>query len=107
RFSAFIVERTFPGLHVGAEESKMSARGSSACSLVMNHCRVPKDNLLGEIGKGHVIAFNVLNIGRMRLGAASLGGARTSLNTAIAHVKERKAFGRTLSDFGCIKEKIA
>ncbi|HEV2988800.1 MAG TPA: acyl-CoA dehydrogenase family protein [Candidatus Angelobacter sp.] len=107
KFSAFIIERSFPGFTVGAEEKKMGIRGSSTCSLIMNDCRVPKENLLGEIGKGHVIAFNILNIGRFKLGAGAVGGTRNSLHHAIAYAKQRKAFGKTLSDFGLIKEKIA
>jgi alkylation response protein AidB-like acyl-CoA dehydrogenase len=107
KFSAFIVERTFPGFQAGAEEKKMGIRGSSTTPIILNDCRVPKENLLGEIGKGHVIAFNTLNIGRYKLGAGVIGGARHSLNNSIAYAKQRKAFGKTLSDFGMIKEKLA
>jgi butyryl-CoA dehydrogenase len=106
-FSAFIVERNFPGLQAGAEEKKMGIRGSSTTPIILNDCRVPKENLLGEIGRGHVIAFNTLNIGRYKLGAGVIGGARNSLNQAVAYAKQRKAFGKTLSDFGIIKEKLA
>ena len=107
KFSAFIVEREFPGFQAGAEEKKMGIRGSSTTPIIMNDCRVPKENLLGEIGKGHVIAFNTLNIGRYKLGAGVIGGARHSLNNSIAYAKQRKAFGKTLADFGMIKEKLA
>jgi butyryl-CoA dehydrogenase len=107
KFSAFIVERNFPGFQAGAEEKKMGIRGSSTTPIILNDCRVPKENLLGEIGKGHVIAFNTLNIGRYKLGAGVIGGARNSLNQAIAYAKQRKAFGKTLADFGIIKEKLA
>lgn len=107
KFSAFIVERNFPGFQAGAEEKKMGIRGSSTTPIIMNDCRVPKENLLGEIGKGHVIAFNTLNIGRYKLGAGVIGGARHSLNNSIVYAKQRKAFGKTLSDFGMIKEKLA
>lgn len=107
KFSAFIVERNFPGFQAGAEEKKMGIRGSSTTPIIMNDCRVPKENLLGEIGKGHVIAFNTLNIGRYKLGAGVIGGARHSLNNSIAYAKQRKAFGKTLADFGMIKEKLA
>ena len=107
KFSAFIVERTFPGFQAGAEEKKLGIRGSSTTPIILNDCRVPKDNLLGEIGKGHVIAFNTLNIGRFKLGAGVVGGARYSLQNAIGYAKQRKAFGKTLADFGLIKEKIA
>src|ERR1700686_3594038 len=107
KFSAFIVERTFPGFSSGAEEKKLGIRGSSTTPIILNDCRVPKDNLLGEIGKGHVIAFNTLNIGRFKLGAGVIGGARYSLQNAIGYAKQRKAFGKTLADFGLIKEKLA
>src|SRR5437764_4508659 len=107
KFSAFIIERTFPGFQVGAEEKKMGIRGSSTCSLIMNDCRVPKENLLGEIGKGHIIAFNILNIGRFKLGAGAVGGTRNSLHHAIAYAKQRKAFGKTIAEFGLITEKLA
>jgi alkylation response protein AidB-like acyl-CoA dehydrogenase len=107
KFSAFIVERKFPGFQAGAEEKKLGIRGSSTTPIILNDCRVPKDNLLGEIGKGHVIAFNTLNIGRFKLGAGVVGGARNSLHNAIGYAKQRKAFGKTLADFGIIQEKIA
>jgi butyryl-CoA dehydrogenase len=107
KFSAFIVERAFPGFQSGAEEKKMGIRGSSTTPIVLNDCRVPKENLLGEIGKGHVIAFNTLNIGRFKLGAGVIGGARNSLNHSIGYAKQRKAFGKPLTDFGMIKEKLA
>jgi len=107
KFSAFIVERKFPGFQSGAEEKKMGIRGSSTTPIILNDCRVPKENLLGEIGKGHVIAFNTLNIGRYKLGAGVVGGARNSLNNSIGYAKQRKAFGKTLADFGIIKEKLA
>jgi alkylation response protein AidB-like acyl-CoA dehydrogenase len=107
KFSAFIVERKFPGFQSGAEEKKMGIRGSSTTPIILNDCRVPKENLLGEIGKGHVIAFNTLNIGRFKLGAGVVGGARNSLNHSIGYAKQRKAFGKPISDFGMIKEKLA
>src|SRR5947209_4500885 len=107
QFTAFIVERTFPGFSVGAEEKKLGIRGSSTCPLILNDCQVPVENLLGEIGKGHVIAFNILNIGRFKLGAGCVGGARTSLLSALNYAKQRKAFGKTLVDFGLIREKLA
>src|SRR5579864_1812148 len=96
KFTAFIVERKFPGFSVGAEEHKMGIRGSSTCPLILNDCKVPVENVLGEIGKGHVIAFNVLNIGRFKLGAGVVGGARNALNNSIGYAKQRKAFGKTL-----------
>src|SRR5436309_1534943 len=107
KFSAFIVERTFPGFSVGAEEKKLGIRGSSTAPLILNDCKVPVENLLGEIGKGHVIAFNSLNIGRYKLGAGVVGGARNALTNAIAYAKERKAWGKSIAEFGLIKEKLA
>jgi butyryl-CoA dehydrogenase len=107
KFTAFLVEKDFPGLSVGAEEKKMGIRGSSTAPLILNDCKVPVENVLGEIGKGHVIAFNILNVGRFKLGASCTGGARASLQHAIAYAKERKAFGKTIADFGLIREKLA
>ena len=107
KFSAFLVERTFPGISTGAEEHKMGIRGSSTCPVILNDCKVPVENLLGEIGKGHVIAFNILNVGRFKLGAMCVGGARVSLESAVTYAKQRKAFGKTIGDFGLVREKIA
>jgi butyryl-CoA dehydrogenase len=107
KFSAFIVERKFPGFQSGAEEKKMGIRGSSTTPIILNDCRVPRENLLGEIGKGQVIAFNTLNIGRFKLGAGVVGGARNALNNSIGYAKQRKAFGKSLSELGLIKEKLA
>src|SRR6202035_4324180 len=107
KFSAFIVERRFSGFSVGAEEHKLGIRGSSTCPLILNDCKVPVENLLGEIGKGHVIAFNILNVGRFKLGAMCVGGARESLNNALAYAEQRKAFNKVIADFGLVREKIA
>jgi butyryl-CoA dehydrogenase len=107
KFSAFLIERDTPGLAVGAEEHKLGIRGSSTCPLILSDCKVPVENLLGEVGKGHHIAFNVLNIGRFKLGAACLGGARQSLQSGINYAKERKAFGKSIAEFGLIQEKLA
>src|SRR5215470_15923031 len=107
KFSAFLVERNYPGFSVGAEEHKMGIRGSSTCPIILNDCKVPAENLLGEIGKGHVIAFNILNVGRFKLGAMCVGGARVSIENAIAYAKQRKAFGKVISDFGLVREKLA
>jgi alkylation response protein AidB-like acyl-CoA dehydrogenase len=107
KFSAFLVERNTPGFSVGPEEHKLGIRGSSTCPLILNDCKIPVENLLGEIGKGHHIAFNILNIGRFKLGAACVGAARNSLQTGIQYAKERKAFGKSISEFGLIQEKIA
>src|SRR5438270_1011040 len=107
KFSAFLVERTFPGFSVGAVEHKMGIRGSSTCPIILNDCEVPVENLLGEIGRGHLIAFNILNIGRFKLGAMCVGGGRGSLDNAIGYAKQRKAFGKVIADFGLLREKIA
>ncbi|MGC1370683.1 MAG: acyl-CoA dehydrogenase family protein [Candidatus Sulfotelmatobacter sp.] len=107
KFTAFLVERTFPGFSVGAEEHKLGIRGSSTCPIILNDCKVPVENLLGETGKGHVIAFNILNIGRFKLGAMCVGGGRVSLENAIGYAKQRKAFNKVIADFGLVREKIA
>jgi alkylation response protein AidB-like acyl-CoA dehydrogenase len=107
KFTAFLVEKSFPGFSIGAEEHKMGIRGSSTCPIILNECKVPVENLLGEIGKGHVIAFNILNVGRFKLGAMSVGGARMSLESAIGYAKQRKAFGKVIADFGLVREKLA
>src|SRR5271165_779998 len=107
KFSAFLIERNFPGFSIGAEEHKMGIRGSSTCPIILNDCKVPVENLLGEIGRGHVIAFNILNIGRFKLGAMCVGGGRVSLENAVSYAKQRKAFGKVIADFGLVREKIA
>jgi alkylation response protein AidB-like acyl-CoA dehydrogenase len=107
KFAAFLVERGFPGFSVGAEEHKMGIRGSSTCPIILNDCKVPVENLLGEVGKGHLIAFNILNIGRFKLGAMCVGGGRVSLENAIGYAKQRKAFSKVIADFGLVREKIA
>jgi alkylation response protein AidB-like acyl-CoA dehydrogenase len=107
KLTAFLVERGTPGFSVGKEEHKLGIRGSSTCPLILKDCRVPVENLLGEVGKGHHIAFNVLNVGRYKLGSAAIGGARTALNHGIQYAKERKAFGKAIAEFGLIQEKIA
>jgi butyryl-CoA dehydrogenase len=107
KFSAFLIERETPGLTIGPEEHKLGIRGSSTCPLILADCKVPAANLLGEVGKGHHIAFNILNIGRFKLGAACVGGARAALGNAIQYAKERKAFGKSISEFGLIQQKLA
>jgi alkylation response protein AidB-like acyl-CoA dehydrogenase len=107
KFTAFLVEKTFPGFSIGAEEHKMGIRGSSTCPIILNDCKVPAENVLGEIGKGHIIAFNILNVGRFKLGAMCVGGARVSLENAIGYAKQRKAFGKVIADFGLLREKLA
>src|ERR1035437_7424915 len=107
KFSAFLIERGTPGLTPGAEEHKLGIRGSSTCPLVLDNCKVPVGNLLGEDGKGHHIAFNVLNVGRYKLGVACVGGARHALAHMIRYAKERKAFGKAIAEFGLIQRKIS
>ena len=107
KFTAFLVEKNFPGLSIGKEEHKLGIRGSSTCPLILNDCQVPVENVLGEIGRGHVIAFNILNVGRFKLGASAVGGARNAVDQTIAYSKQRKAFEKPISDFGLIREKLA
>ncbi len=107
QFSAFIIERNTPGLAIGAEEHKLGIRGSSTCPLVLSDCAIPVENLLGEAGRGHHIAFNILNVGRYKLGAATLGGARQTLRNAVRYGKQRMAFGKPITSFGLVQEKIA
>jgi alkylation response protein AidB-like acyl-CoA dehydrogenase len=107
KFTAFIVERTFPGFKPGAEEHKMGIHGSSTTPIFLENCKVPKENVLHEIGRGHIVAFNILNAGRFTLGASCIGGAKNVLQTAAKYGKERKAFGKQIGDFGLIREKLA
>ncbi|MFG6149847.1 acyl-CoA dehydrogenase family protein [Halobacillus sp. B23F22_1] len=106
-FTAFIIERDFKGLSIGPEEDKMGIKGSSTCSVVMEDCEVPKENLLGEVGKGHLIALNVLNLGRFNLGFATMGAAKYSFKLALEHTTERKQFDRTIAQFNATKQKLA
>ncbi len=106
-FSAFVVERGTPGFLVGAEEHKMGIRSSSTTTLSFTDARVPRENLIGEVGWGARIALNVLNVGRLKLGAAALGGAKEALETAVHYGLERRQFGRPIVEFGMIREKIA
>ncbi|MBZ5542819.1 MAG: acyl-CoA dehydrogenase family protein [Acidobacteriia bacterium] len=104
--TAVIVGRTFPGVTPGAEEHKMGLHGSSTTPLNLENAPVPVENVLGEIGKGHLIAFNILNVGRLKLGAGCVGGCKYLLAEALKWAKEREAFGRKIADFGLIKEKL-
>jgi len=106
KFSAFIVERQ-PGLTSGAEEHKMGIKGSSTTALVLSDVRTPVENLLGEVGKGHKIAFNVLNIGRFKLGAMCVGGMKLMVHESVRYANERHQFGKPISSFGAIKSKLA
>ncbi|MGC2097581.1 MAG: acyl-CoA dehydrogenase family protein [Candidatus Sulfotelmatobacter sp.] len=107
KFTAFLVERAFPGVSSGAEEHKMGIRGTSTTAVYLDNVAVPLENVLGEIGRGHVIAFNVLNIGRLKLGPASVGAAKNVLAICIKYAKQRKAFGSAIADFGAIQHKLA
>jgi alkylation response protein AidB-like acyl-CoA dehydrogenase len=105
--TAFLVEKDFPGLIVGAEEKKLGIKGSSTTQIILDNCKVPVDNLLGEIGKGHKIAFNVLNVGRFKLGACVTGAAKQAMLVGVKYANERKQFGQAISEFGAIQEKVA
>ncbi|MGA8367644.1 MAG: acyl-CoA dehydrogenase family protein, partial [Candidatus Acidiferrales bacterium] len=106
KFSCFIVERGTPGLSVGPEERKMGIRGSSTVPVFFENALVPRENLLHEIGRGHIVAFNTLNAGRFSLGAYCLGGAKKVLEVSAKYAKEREAFGKPLCDFGLIRAKL-
>ncbi|ABQ25789.1 acyl-CoA dehydrogenase family protein [Geotalea uraniireducens] len=106
-FTAFLVERTTEGLSVGAEEQKLGIKGSSTTQIILENAKVPVENVLGEIGKGHKIAFNVLNVGRFKLGAGVTGAAKYALAEGIRYANMRKQFGVPIGTFGAIKEKIA
>ena len=107
KFTAFLVERSFPGVSSGAEEHKMGITGSSTTAVYFDNVAVPVENVLGEIGRGHVIAFNILNIGRLKLGPAGVGAAKNILAISLKYAKQRKAFGSTISEFGAIQHKLA
>ncbi len=107
QFTAFLVERAFGGVTSGAEEKKMGIKGSSTTAVYFDNVRVPVENVLGEIGRGHIIAFNILNIGRLKLGAFALGGAKNVLAVSLKYAKERKAFGSSIAEFGAIQHKLA
>jgi alkylation response protein AidB-like acyl-CoA dehydrogenase len=107
KLTAFIVERNFSGCKPGNEEHKMGIHGSSTTPVFLENCPVPKENVLHEIGRGHIVAFNVLNAGRFTLGASCVGGAKHVLMSASKYSKERKAFGKQIGDFGLVKEKLA
>ena len=107
KFTAFLVERTYEGVRPGAEERKMGIHGSSTTALYLDNVRVPVENVLGEVGRGHVIAFNILNLGRLKLGASCVGGAKQALADSIAYAKQREAFGQPIANFGAIRYKLA
>ena len=106
KFTGFIVERGFEGFTQGPEEHKMGIKGSSTVQLYFQDCKVPVENVLGEIGKGHVIAFNILNIGRLKLCAAAIGGAKRAATTSIVYANTREQFKQPIANFGAIKDKL-
>src|ERR1051325_2740197 len=107
KFTGFIVERTFPGVSIAPEEHKMGLNGSSTCAVNLDNAQVPAENLLGEIGKGHLIAFNILNIGRLKLGVSSISGSKRVTSIATEYAKQRHQFGVPIASFGLIKHKLA
>jgi alkylation response protein AidB-like acyl-CoA dehydrogenase len=106
RFTAFIIEKGSPGVSLGAEEKKTGIKGSSTRPLILQDALIPRENLLGEVGKGHKIAFNILNIGRFKLAAGCTGGAKLALRSAVQYGTSRTAFGRPVTDFGLVRHKI-
>ncbi len=107
QFTAFIIERGTEGFTQGPEEHKMGIKGSSTVQLYFQDCKVPVENVLGEIGKGHIIAFNILNIGRLKLGSATIGGARRALSESVQYAKAREQFKLPIVKFGAIRHKLA
>jgi alkylation response protein AidB-like acyl-CoA dehydrogenase len=106
KFTAFIVERG-PGVVSGKEEKKLGLDGNSTTALMLEDCKVPVENVLGQIGKGHVVAFNILNLGRLKLGSRNIGASRISLNNSISYAKERHQFGKPIASFGLIRKKLS
>src|SRR6185503_9892392 len=106
QFTAFLIERTAPGLTVGPEEHKLGIRGSSTCPLFLEDCTIPIDAVLGTIGQGHKIAFNILNIGRWKLGVGSVAGAKYCLELGVKFARERKQFGKPIAEFDLVRKKI-
>ena len=107
KFTAFLVERSFHGVSSGAEEKKMGIKGSSTTAVYFDNVPVPVSNVLGEIGRGHIIAFNILNVGRLKLGPFAVGGSKKCLAGCLHYAKERRAFGSPIADFGMIQHKLA
>jgi alkylation response protein AidB-like acyl-CoA dehydrogenase len=107
KFTAFLVERAYPGVQPGAEEKKMGIRGSSTTAVYLDNVKVPVENVLGEVGRGHIIAFNILNLGRLKLGPFVIGGCKDVIAVSAKYAKERRAFGKTISEFGMIQHKLA
>ena len=107
KFTAFLVERKWPGVQPGHEEKKLGIKGSSTTAVYLDNVKVPVENVLGEIGRGHIIAFNILNLGRLKLGPFAIGGAKEVLRVSLKYAKERKAFGKSIAEFGMIQHKLA
>ncbi|HEX3697099.1 MAG TPA: acyl-CoA dehydrogenase family protein [Polyangia bacterium] len=106
KFTAFLVERGAPGLTIGPEEHKLGIRGSSTCALYLEDCTIPADSVLGTVGQGHKIAFNILNIGRWKLGVGAVGGAKYCLEIGVRYARDRKQFGKPIADFDLIRKKL-
>lgn len=107
QFTAFLVERSSPGIGIGAEEKKMGIKGSSTTAVYFDQVKVPVENVLGEIARGHIIAFNILNLGRLKLGPFAVGGSKAVLAASLRYAKQRIAFGRPIGSFGMIQHKVA
>src|SRR5947209_17830120 len=106
-FRSFIVEKSFPGFSVGKKEDKLGIRASSTCELLLEDCRIPRDNVLGEVGRGYKIAIETLNEGRIAIGAQMIGIAQGALDHAIKYTKERKQFARAVAEFQAVQHQIA
>src|SRR3990172_876982 len=107
KFTSFIVERNSEGVSVDEEENKMGMKGSSTRGVIFSDAKVPVENVLGEIGRGHIVAFNTLNIGRYKLGGGCVGSSKVVLQDAVTYAKQRVQFGKPICEFGLIKQKIA
>jgi alkylation response protein AidB-like acyl-CoA dehydrogenase len=105
--TAFLVEREFPGFQVGKKEDKLGLRASSTCELILDNCRVPRENLMGEVGQGYKIAIETLNEGRIAIGAQMIGLARAALEHSVAYAKERKQFGKAIGEFQGVQFELA
>jgi alkylation response protein AidB-like acyl-CoA dehydrogenase len=105
--TAFLIERSFPGFHVGKKEDKLGIRASSTCELILDNCRVPRENVVGEVGQGYKIAMETLNEGRIAIGAQMIGLARAALDYAVAYAKERKQFGKAIGEFQGVQFELA
>lgn len=106
KFSCFIVEKGTPGFSVGPEEKKMGIKGSSTVPIFFDNARIPAENLLHEVGRGHIVAFNILNVGRFKLAAYTIGGGKNALGETLRYAQERKAFGKSIAEFGLIQHKL-